>query len=123
MIGVVIGGRVCSRWVRAGGAGEEEAVSGAAGEGTAGDGGRSSSWAFEGLPARAGPGEFPASGPLVLAGRSSCPVSCSQDSGGAGGAPGRGAGQRRGRMGRRFLGVSLLWAPLTAPPSGPALPP
>src|SRR5260370_32234176 len=112
MIGVVIGGRVCSRWVRAGGAGEEEAVSGAAGGGTAGDGGRSSCWAFEGLPARAGPGEFPASGPLVLAGRSSCPVSCSQDSGGAGGSTDGGRGQRRARSAWRFWAVCRLRAPI-----------
>src|SRR5260370_41220523 len=101
MIALVIVGKVCSRWLRAGGAGEEEAVSGAAGGGTAGDGGRSSSWAFEGLPARAGPGEFPASGPLGLAARSSCPTSCSEAAGGVGRSPlagqgGGGAGSASG---------------------------
>ena len=109
MIALVIFGNACFRWLRAGGAGEAAAPA-AAGAGTAWGGGRFFPRSGAGLPVRAGAGEFPALGPLVLAGRSSCPVSCRRDSVSTDG----GHGQRRARSAWRFWAVWRLRAPIAA---------
>src|SRR5260370_12333803 len=94
MTALVIFGRGCFRWLRAGGA-DEAAAPAAPGARTAGDGGRSFRRSGAVLPARAGAGEVP--GPLVLAGRAPCPGSPPRGVRGGGVSPGGGGGGRRAR--------------------------
>src|SRR5260370_10594933 len=103
MTALVIFGRGCFRWLRAGGA-DEAAAPAAAVARTAGDGGRSFRRSGAVLPARAGAVEFP--GPLVLAGRSVGPRLPRRGSRGGGLVTDGGRRPRRGRA------AWLFWAGL-----------